>query len=541
MTTPGTRPITRALISVSDKSGVVDLARALAARGVEIVSTGGTARAIADAGIEVVPIDRITGFPEMMDGRVKTLHPKVHGGILALRDNAEHGAAMTEHGIEPIDLVCINLYPFEETVGREGETRQEAIEQIDIGGPSMVRSAAKNHEFVTVLTDSSQYGAFLSEFEANDGATGIGFRSSCAASAFARTAAYDRAIAAYLSGAGTPEDAGPERMPDSLELRYPKKSDLRYGENPHQRAAVYVNESARGPSVVTASQRHGRALSFNNLNDASAAMELVDDLSRLEPGKACAAVIKHANPCGAAIASDPATAVEAALDGDRMASFGGILCCSGTIDDRVADHLCSKEVFLEVIVAPEFTESALERLRAKSVNVRLLEAGSFGQPGDPGALRLRTIAGGALVQTPDLAPVQTEHWEHRAGPIVDDARLRDAAMMWIVSKHLSSNAIGIGARVPGVDCVRLHGAGVGQMDRVTACKLAVQKARSPGKRAIAASDAFFPFPDGPELLIQAGVTLLVHPGGSKRDDETFDLCERMGVSCFTTGTRHFRH
>jgi phosphoribosylaminoimidazolecarboxamide formyltransferase/IMP cyclohydrolase len=537
--------IRRALISVSDKSGVVELARALHARGVEIISTGGTAKALSDAGIPVVPIEKLTGFPEMMDGRVKTLHPKVHGGLLAVRTNDEHARAMREHSIAPIDLVCINLYPFEQTIAKPNVSREEAIENIDIGGPSMVRSAAKNHEFVAVLTDPSQYARVLSELDALNGATSLELRRELCAAAFALTARYDSAIAKYLArDVGAEQSAAHEHLPQHLTLSYEKAETMRYGENPHQAAALYREQSASGPSVVNARKLHGKELGYNNVADAAAALDLAVALTLQahNAGDVGVCVIKHANPCGVAIARSAAHALELALLGDPIAAFGGIFAIAGTVDAACATRLCQKDVFAEVIVAQDFAPEALEMLKAKSVNVRLLATGPIRRvPG--GKLMMRTIPGGLLVQDRDLLPPNPSHWTHAAGPAPTHAQLHAAAAIEIMVRSMSSNAIAIGAPVD--HAVRLLGAGVGQVDRVTACRLAVEKSRqfSPDLLAsgIALSDAFFPFPDGPQILIDAGVKMIVHPGGSKRDGETFELCNKHGVTCMTTGVRRFKH
>ena len=524
--------IRRALISVSDKRGVVEFARTLADLGVELVSTGGTAKALADAGLTVRPIDEVTGFPEMMDGRVKTLHPKVHGGLLAVRDERSHTDAMQAHGIEGIDLLCVNLYPFEKTIARDGVTRDEAVEQIDIGGPAMVRSAAKNHEWVAVVTDPDQYGRVTDELREHSGQTSRGLRRELSAAAFARTSAYDAAIASYLSkGEG-------ERLPRVMSVSMPMKNELRYGENPHQRAAVYRDRSFAGANVVGAEQLHGKELSYNNLNDAAAALELVRDLAAQETTRAAACVIKHANPCGASVAGDARSACDLAMAGDPVAAFGGILALSREMDEASAERLCEQGVFLEVILAPSFAPSALERLRDRWANVRLLSLGAIERMRE-GAMQMRTIPGGMLVQERDTALADVGSWTHAAGPKMDDAKMRAAGAVWLMCKHLASNAIVIG----GADGsgVRMFGAGAGQMDRVGACRVAAGKAGERSRGAIAASDAFFPFPDGPEVLIESGVSVIVQPGGSKRDSETFDLCDKHGVTCLTTGVRHFRH
>jgi phosphoribosylaminoimidazolecarboxamide formyltransferase/IMP cyclohydrolase len=533
-------PISRALISVSDKNGIVELCRALSKRGVEIISTGGTASALSDAKIPVRSIDDVTGFPEMLDGRVKTLHPKVHGGILGRRDLESHLEQMQEHEIAPIDLICVNLYPFEQTVARPDVSEEDAIEQIDIGGPALIRSAAKNHASVTVLTDPAQYERLLAELNTNDGATTLETRRRFAAEAFARTASYDTAITSWFAGQ-TGED-----LPGVLEVRLTRTEQLRYGENPHQKAAVYRRGSAApdtDPSLVDAGQLHGKPLSYNNLLDASAALALGVDLSRSEPETPCAVVVKHTNPCGAARAQDSATALDAAIAGDPVAAYGGIVALSARVDAATAERLCAKDIFLEVVVAPSFEDDALAMLRDRWKNLRLLAVGPFGgSSAGPPVLTVRSILGGHLVQQRDDAGANPARWTHSAGPAPTDDVLRQAADVWLIAKHLTSNAIAIGgADAQRSGAVRLFGAGPGQVDRVTACRLATEKAGQLTRGAVAASDAFFPFPDGPELLIDAGVSLIVHPGGSKRDDETFALCNDRGVTCMTTGTRHFRH
>jgi phosphoribosylaminoimidazolecarboxamide formyltransferase / IMP cyclohydrolase len=521
----------RALISVSDKRDLIPFAKTLSSFGVEIVSTGGTAAALAAAGIPVVPIEKLTGFPEMMDGRVKTLHPRVHGGLLGRRDVAEHVKAMEEHGIPPIDLVCVNLYPFEMTVRREGVQEHEAIEQIDIGGPSMLRSAAKNHEFVAVVTDPSQYDRVASELSANDGGTTLELRRTLAAATFARTAAYDTAIAAWMS-----QRAG-NRFPPVFELRGVNEGELRYGENPHQAAAVYRDPTFRGPSVVAAELLHGKPLSYNNLLDAAAALELAQDLREVAPGSAGAVVVKHTNPCGAAVAATAREAFAKAYAGDPLAAFGGIVALNAPVDRACAEEIVAGEKFLEVVVAPSYDADALEILRARWKNARLLAVGPVSAV--PKSVLVRSIAGGFLAQEADTHAIVEEDFQLAAGPEPSAEVLRDAAFLTAVVKHLKSNAVCIGRGG------QLYGAGAGQMDRVASCRNAVEKAgvrvREGSGVAIAASDAFFPFDDGPRLLIEAGVKCLVHPGGSKRDEDTFRLCAERGVSCLVTGVRRFRH
>jgi phosphoribosylaminoimidazolecarboxamide formyltransferase/IMP cyclohydrolase len=558
-----------ALLSVSDKTGLVEFATALAEMGVRLISTGGTARALRQAGLEVTPVEELTGFPEMMDGRVKTLHPMVHGGILAVRDNPEHAAALARHGITPIDLVCINLYPFAQTVARPDCTRGEAIEQIDIGGPSMVRSAAKNHADVVVVTSPSQYPALIEELRAGHGCTHERTRRRLAREAFARTAEYDAAIARYLAatdpdaparGPDGPRAPGEDPLPERLEARFVRMQPLRYGENPHQRAAVYREGVDEGPAapgvpgVLGASQRHGKELSYNNLADASAAWELATAMQRAgaaggeAPGVA-AVVIKHANPCGAALAGTPLDAVDLAIAGDPVAAYGGILACTGRLDAPAAERLARAGTYLEVVVAGSFDPEALEVLRARSGSIRLLE---IGDPTPPDAERasftsrftVRSLPGGLLVQERDLLTPSPARWRRAAGPEPTPERLRAAGVLEAIVAAMSSNAVGLGGAITtqrGAAAVRLYGGGLGQVDRVTACRLAVLKAGDLARGAIAVSDAFFPFDDGPRLLIEAGVTMIVHPGGSKRDQDTINLCDRHGVTCMLTGVRRFRH
>lgn len=518
----------RALLSVSDKSGLIELATCLHRCGVELISTGGTAKAIAGAGLPVTSIDEVTGFPEMLDGRVKTLHPNVHGGLLGRRDLTTHTDAMKQHGIEPIDLVCVNLYPFEATVAKPGVTEAEAIEQIDIGGPSMIRSGAKNHASVTVVTEPAQYAGLIAELEANDGATSFDLRRQLAIDAFRRTAAYDAAISAHL-GSDDP-------MPARLTLAYERQETLRYGENPHQAAAVYTSPNAAAGTLVTAKQLHGKALSYNNLNDANATLELVRAMQQVAPIRVSAAVVKHTNPCGAASAPDARSAVDQAIAGDPMAAFGGILAISGAVDLAAAERIAAEGTFFEVVIAPSFESDASEVLMSRWKNVRLLEVG---QVTPDIRIEHKFLPGGLLVQERDLTVPDSTAWTHAAGPGPTAETLAAGAVLEPVCRALSSNAVLIG----GIDedSTRLFGAGAGQMDRVASCLSAVRKAGELAKGAIALSDAFFPFPDGPQILIDAGVTTIVHPGGSKNDQMTFDLCDQHGVTCLTTGIRHFRH
>jgi phosphoribosylaminoimidazolecarboxamide formyltransferase / IMP cyclohydrolase len=537
---PDLVPIRRALVSVSDKSDLVPFARALVERGVEIISTGGTARALAEAGLAVTPIDRVTGFPEIMGGRVKTLHPMVHGGLLGVRDDPEHAAAMAEHGIRPIDLVCVNLYPFEKTVGIAGGTpgaqvtQAEAIEQIDIGGPSMIRSGAKNFARVTVVTSPAQYDRVAEELRTHGGATSQKLRSELAAAAFGRTSEYDAAIASYLTRSGG------LAFPHVLRLGYVKAEELRYGENPHQAAALYRDPAFGEASVVSAKQLHGKQLSYNNINDGAAALELALMLRRLAPGQAGACVIKHANPCGAAAAASCREAVELAIAGDPLAAYGGILAVTETLDRASAARICEKDVFLEVIVAPWFDPEALEMLRQRWTAVRLLEAGA--RRGASRELEYRSVPGGMLVQDRDTNLGASGSWRHAAGPAPSAEQIATGAFVETMARFLTSNAVAIGGCSPAAPgSLMLFGGGCGQVDRLSACRLAAAKAGERARGAVAASDAFFPFADGPEVLIEAGVRMIVHPGGSKRDEETFEVCNKAGVTCMVTGVRHFRH
>jgi phosphoribosylaminoimidazolecarboxamide formyltransferase/IMP cyclohydrolase len=541
---PDLVPIRRALVSVSDKTGLIPFVQSLAALNIEIISTGGTAAALTQAGIRVRPIDDVTGFPEILSGRVKTLHPKVHGGLLALRDDPLHRAQMQDHGIQPIDLVCVNLYPFEQAVARNAPFH-ETIENIDIGGPSMIRSGAKNFAYVAVVTSPTQYDAVLQNLATHKGSTSHALRSTLAAEAFAKTCRYDAAIAAFL------EKRPATEFPPLLTATYVKADDLRYGENPHQPAALYRQFTASGShlaaptgTIATAEQLHGKELSYNNILDASAALELVWALARTEPGRHAisAAVIKHSNPCGGAIAPSAKDAVALALAGDPLAAYGGILALSDTLDEEAAQKLTDKSVFLEVVAAPRFTKGAVALLQAKSANVRLLACGvPISRPGER-ALEARSIPGGLLVQERDLRLARVSELTHAAGPAPTPAQIAAALALEPIGRALLSNAVLIGGPSPvHPECISLFGAGAGQMDRVTSCRIAAEKAGERAKGAVAYSDAFFPFADGPQLLIDAGVKTLVHPGGSKRDQETFDLCNQRGVTCLITGLRHFRH
>ncbi len=526
-------PVRRALLSVSDKRDLVAFAQVLVDNGIELVSTGGTANTLAAAGIAVVSIEQLTGFPEIMDGRVKTLHPKVHGGLLGRRDSKAHLDAMEAHGISPIDLVCVNLYPFESTIRRDGVTHAQAIEHIDIGGPSMIRSAAKNYSHVCVVTSPDQYDRVCQDLRNHRGSTTGELRRELAAAAFSRTAAYDSAISAWFDGS-TEKD-----FPHHFALGLVKSSELRYGENPHQRAAAYIVPGSRESAVVGAELLHGKALSYNNLLDASAALELAQDLTDIAGDRTACAIVKHTNPCGAAIANTAADAFARAYSGDPLAAYGSIVAFNGTVDEAAALLMTSGDRFLEVVIAESFAPEALAALSERWKNVRLLALETIRHRVDR-PLSMRTIPGGMLVQQRDTLPIRAQSFEHVAGPQPTKSVLADAAFAFTIAKHLKSNAVCI------VSGETLLGAGAGQMDRVASCAIAVEKATPQlasliGATIVAASDAFFPFPDGPQILIRAGVKCIVHPGGSKRDSETTDLCAAHGVTCLLTGSRHFRH
>lgn len=524
--------IRRALLSVSDKTDLIPFARALAANGIELISTGGTAKTLLEAGLPVTSIDAVTGIPEMLDGRVKTLHPAVHGGLLALRDRPDHMDALSQHSIQTIDLVCVNLYPFEQTASRAEATPSEIIENIDIGGPSMIRSAAKNAAWVTVVTSPKQYDRVVSELTTHQGCTSHALRAQLAAAAFARTGAYDAAISAYF------HRAAPSPFPPTLRLTYAKVDTLRYGENPHQSAALYKDPASTGPTIVNARQLGGKQLSYNNMLDAAAALELVKTFTRIDPAQYGACVVKHTNPCGAAIAASGVDAIELAIKGDPIAAYGGILAINRPLTADDAHAITTGGAFFEVVIAPEIDPDAASILLNRWANVRVLAVGTT-PPSLHRKLEYRSIPGGMLVQDRDILPITPGTWEHRAGPRPAETDLAVAAFLVACVRALSSNAVVLGG--PDAQGIRIFGSGAGQMDRVNACRVAIDKAGPLAAGAIAASEAFFPFPDGPNLLIDAGVRIIVHPGGSKRDDETFAVCDARGITCLTTGVRHFRH
>jgi phosphoribosylaminoimidazolecarboxamide formyltransferase/IMP cyclohydrolase len=526
--------VARALLSVSDKTGIEDLARELAARGIELLSTGGTYERLAAAGIAVREVSDYTGFPEIMHGRVKTLHPRIHGGLLAVRDDAAHRAAMSEHGIEGIDLAVINLYPFEATVARPSVTRAEAVEQIDIGGPAMVRAAAKNHRYVAVVTDPADYPEVLAALHANHGALDQPLRRRLAAKAFAATARYDALIAEWLRASDRADGVDSQLFPEHAALAGTRAMELRYGENPHQRAAFYRAPGSSEPSVAGAQVLGGKALSYNNLVDADAALALAKEFD--EP---FVAVTKHNNPCGAARGATIAEALAGAWAGDPISAFGSVLAFTRPLDLASAEFLVSGNRFVEVIVAPAFESAALELLTKKpkwGKSVRLLACGSFTPASrDPRELELKRLVGGFLLQQRDLAAEGPADCRVVTRTAPSASQLAALLFANRIAKHVRSNAIVL------ADGARALGVGAGQMSRVDAVRLAVHKAGDGARGAVLASDAFFPFPDGVELAIEAGVAALLQPGGSVRDDEVIAACDQRGVPMVFTGSRHFRH
>ncbi|GAB3485765.1 bifunctional phosphoribosylaminoimidazolecarboxamide formyltransferase/IMP cyclohydrolase [Nocardiopsis coralliicola] len=518
--------IRRALISVYDKTGLEELGRGLADAGVEIVSTGSTAARLSAAGIAVTPVEEVTGFPECLDGRVKTLHPKVHAGLLADRRRDDHRAALDDLGVAPFDLVVVNLYPFADTVA-SGASDDECIEKIDIGGPSMVRAAAKNHASVAVAVDPGSYGSVL------EAVAGGGFdepqRRRLAAKAFAHTAAYDADVATWFAESYAPDaEAEASGWADFHAQSYTRAATLRYGENPHQRAALYVGSDAAGPGLARAEQLHGKEMSYNNYVDGDAALRAAHDFA--DP---CVAIIKHANPCGIALGADIAEAHLKAHACDPVSAFGGVIATNRTVTERMASQVA--EVFTEVVVAPDFAPEAVEILTRKK-NIRLLRAAAPDRSARP---EVRQISGGLLLQDADVidAPGDApDGWQLRTGAPADAATLADLDFAWRAVRAVKSNAILLAADRATV------GVGMGQVNRVDSVRLAITRAgadRAGG--AVAASDAFFPFPDGLETLAEAGVRAVVQPGGSVRDDEVVAAAERAGVTMYLTGTRHFFH
>jgi phosphoribosylaminoimidazolecarboxamide formyltransferase/IMP cyclohydrolase len=525
-------PVKRALISLSDKSGIEELAAGLAKHGVEIVSTGGTAAKLRETGAEVRDISDLTGFPEMMDGRVKTLHPKVHGGLLGVRDNPDHAAAMEEHEIAPIDLVVVNLYPFLNTV-MSGADRDTIIENIDIGGPSMVRSAAKNHAHVAIVTDPADYGALVAELDANGGSTSLELRKKLAAKAFALTAAYDSTISQWFAFA----DQG-ERWPESWTFASKLKMALRYGENPHQQAALYIPVGPHTDGIAQARQVQGKELSYNNLNDANAALELV---SEFRDGSPTVVIVKHANPCGVATRDNSLDAWREALACDSVSAFGGIVATNQPLDAVTAEAIA--QIFTEVVVAPDADEEA-KAIFARKKNLRLLLTGGLPDPRRPGQT-LAVITGGLLVQDRDNGMVTPDQLKCVTKRQPTEQELKDCLFAWTVAKHVKSNAI-----VYAKDGATA-GVGAGQMNRRDSARIAALRAKEaaeangwPEPRTVGsavASDAFFPFADGLLAAAEAGATAVIQPGGSIRDEEVIAAADEAGLAMLFTGMRHFRH
>jgi phosphoribosylaminoimidazolecarboxamide formyltransferase/IMP cyclohydrolase len=520
------KPIRRALLSVTDKNGLVDFARALADQGVELVSTGGTARTLRDAGLTVKDISELTGFPEMLDGRVKTLHPKVHGGLLYKRGNTEHEAAVSAHGIAPIDMVVVNLYAFEKTAAQPGVAFGQLVENIDIGGPSMVRSAAKNFEDVAVVTRVEDYPTLIEELKTNNGALGRATRWRLARAAFSLTAAYDTAIANTLDQiaeapkAETPASLDAAALPSTLRLNFPLAQTLRYGENPHQRAALYADGSGLG--VAGAVQLQGKELSFNNLVDLDACWELVQEFD--EP---TAIIIKHTNPCGAAVGANLLDAYQKALSCDPVSAFGSIIGLNRPVDGAVAEEIA--KLFVEAIAAPGFTPEARERFATKK-NLRLVEV----KTAAPRAV-VKHVSGGLLLQDADTGRVAESELKVVTWRPPTAEELRSLIFAWRVCKHVKSNAIVYAREGQTV------GVGAGQMSRVDAARFGAMKAILPLAGSVAASDAFFPFPDGLEEIVKAGATAVIQPGGSVNDQKVIDAADKLKIAMVFTGMRHFRH
>ena len=521
-----TSRVQRAILSVTDKTGLVEFARQLSVLGIELISTGGTAKLLRDSGIAVKDISELTGFPEMLDGRVKTLHPKVHGGILHRRENPTHTAAVAEHGIQPIDMVVVNLYAFEKTAAKPGVAFEELIENIDIGGPSMIRSAAKNFHDVAVVTSPADYPAIAQELTSTGGALSLETKWRLAQKAFATTAAYDSAIASTLER--IPDTKNPplesaEAFPQTLRLSFQKTLDLRYGENPHQKAAMYSDGSGGG--VANARQLQGKELSYNNIVDLQAAWDLAQEF---DPDEAAAcAIIKHTNPAGAATGKTLAEAYKRALECDPVSAFGGVIGVNRPIDGEAAEEM--HKLFLEVIAAPGFDEAAKARFATKK-NLRLVEVKAA-----PQKWILKNVSGGILLQDNDSRPLQDIDLKVVTQRVPTPEEARALLFAWKVCKHVKSNAI-VYARDG-----QTVGVGAGQMSRVDSAKIGAMKAQLPLKGTVAASDAFFPFPDGVEEIAKAGATAIIQPGGSQRDPEVIAAADRLGLAMLFTGVRHFRH
>ena len=538
---PQSPPVRNALLSVSDKSGLLPFAQGLVTAGVTLYASGGTRQHLEKAGLEVREVSSYTNFPEMLDGRLKTLHPKIHGGILCRHDHPDDIKSLSEHGIVTFELVVVNLYPFEQTIARPGVTYAEAIEKIDIGGPTLVRGAAKNHAFTTIATDSEQYEEILAQIR-DSGATTPGLRQRLATKAFVLTAAYDTAISSYLQAilasesfpvdsSWEVEPSGEQTLPTQLQFSLPRIATLRYGENPHQSSALYADPSAPAVNLVSAKQLNGKELSYNNYLDLDAALSIVRLLD--DPA---VSVVKHNNPCGAAVAQTLAEATQKATEGDPLSAFGSVLGFNRPVDAESAEILVEPGKFIEAIVAPGFESGALEVLTTKpkwKANVRLMELGSL--PPVKSSLQLRHIEGGFLVQQIDNQPDPHELWEVVTDAKGDDNLLHELQFAWEIVRHVKSNAIAL--------CRdrMLIGTGAGQMSRVDSVQIAIQKAGDRASGSVLASDAFFPFPDSIDVAAAAGIAAIIQPGGSRRDNEVIAACNRHGLPMIFTGRRHFKH
>ena len=529
----------RALLSVSDKTGLIDFARGLADLGFELISTGGTASALATAGLSVLNISDVTGFPEMLDGRIKTLHPTVHGGLLADRFKPEHMEAIAERSIRPIDLVCVNLYPFAATVTKPNVALEDAIENIDIGGPAMIRSAAKNHTGVLVVVSPSDYAELLSELRAGEGEIGLQTRRRLAAKAYAHTGQYDAFISRWLADRFSAEGDAELTFPSEIAFGFQKSQDCRYGENPHQRAAFYVAPGVSEPCVANARQLHGKELSFNNLYDLNGALETVKEFT--EEALAAAVVIKHTNPCGVGLGETLAEAFLKARLGDPISAFGGILAVTRTLDVATAEEITGKNTFFEAIIAPGYEPEAVKILTERKrwgTDLRLLEVPDLRGWRDRAAATgydYKRVVGGILVQDPDHRVIGAEDLTVVTERAPTAAEIEEMLFAWRVVRHVKSNAIVFTKERQVV------GVGAGQMNRVRSVRLAVEQAGEAARGAVMASDAFFPFPDGPEAAAAAGITAIIQPGGSKKDAETIAVCNHHGIAMVTTGVRHFLH
>lgn len=520
--------IKRALISVSNKEGIVDFAEGLSELGIEIISTGGTARKLKDAGLKVIGISDITNFPEMMDGRVKTLHPNVHAGILAVRDNQQHLDEIKEQEITPIDMIVCNLYPFAETIAKENVTLDEAIENIDIGGPTMIRSAAKNNKDVAVVVSPDDYDSILSELKENNGTLNKEKTLELAYKAFHHTAQYDHLIQDYLADVVNDNE---DKLPEVLLDRYNKKADLRYGENPHQKAAFYQEEEQNEPSITTARQHHGKKLSFNNINDTNGAFELIKEFT----DKPAAAVIKHANPCGMAVGDTLLEAYKNAHAGDPVSAYGSIVALNRKVNSDVAQEIAADDKFVEVVIGPSYEDKALEILKNRWKNIRILETGDLYINREKPGYDMKKVTGGLLLQERDLYELTEEDIQVVTDVKPTEKQMKDLLFAWKVVKYVKSNAVVM------ANNEMIVGVGAGQMSRVDAMIIAGRKSKGRQEGGVVASDAFFPFPDAIEEAAAKGIKAVIQPGGSIRDEKVIEAANKLGVAMVFTGVRHFRH